>query len=70
MTGLIQGWYPAIMNSQNELDYVRFAQRLLLNRTSYYIGGSTNAAAFASIGLSAYSTDSPGYIYEQISILN
>ena len=48
------GWYPAIMSSQNEVGFVRQGQRGFINRTSYYIGGSTNSAPFATIGLSAY----------------
>ena len=30
-----KGWYPGIINSDNELNFLRYAQRGFLNDTSY-----------------------------------
>ena len=48
------------MNSQDEVNFVRQGQRGFINDTSYYIGGSTNSAPFATLSLSAYRNTSSG----------
>ena len=53
-------WYPAIMDTQEELDFVRSAQKGFLNYTSYWIGGSTNSGPFTNIYLSDYRTTNSG----------
>ena len=57
-----KGWYPAIINSDNELNFLEYAQRGFLNDTSYWIGGSTDSNPFNIIRRSAYRTDSAGHL--------
>ena len=50
------------MNSQDEVDFVRHAQKGFINdrSRSYWIGGSSNSTQFAVIGLCAYGNTSSG----------
>ena len=57
------GWYPAILNSAEERDFVKQAQRKLTNDRSYWIGGSTSANAGRIINLDSYQTGDAGNDY-------
>ena len=42
LTELGEGWEPAVLESQEEHDFVRQAQESLSNHQAYFIGGSTS----------------------------
>ena len=49
------------MNSQDEVDFIRQAQKGFINSTSYWTGGSTNSNPLTTnIELSAYRTTNTG----------
>ena len=54
------GWYPAILNSQDELDFIRYAQKGLINETSYWIGGSSDISPITTIEFSNYNDTNAG----------
>ena len=41
MSDIGNGWIPALINDQTELDFIRESQRGLSNNHDYYIGGTT-----------------------------
>ena len=36
------GWAPAVLDTEEEHDFVRISQKIYTNSASYFIGGSTN----------------------------
>ena len=62
------GWYPAIINNQDEANFIRQVQREFTHGKSYYIGGSTNTAPFRLLGLSAYRKTTTGSFISKLFI--
>ena len=46
MFELGDGWRAAILDNQREYDFVKVAQKGVVNNKSYWIGGSTSQAAW------------------------
>ena len=55
------GWRAAILNTSEELDFIREGQRSFSNSLPYWIGGSTNEPN-AIINYTEYITNSSGTI--------
>ena len=58
MSDIGNGWIPALINDQTELDFIRESQRGLSNNHDYYIGGTTRGQR--EIDLSGYRTTNAG----------
>ena len=37
-----KGWAPAVLDTQEEFDFIRIGQKTFTNSAPYWIGGSTN----------------------------
>ena len=56
-----EGWVPAVLNNQRELDFIREGQKLFChNDRSYWIGGSTNIQTGSTFNISQYNTGDTG----------
>ena len=56
-----EGWVPAVLNNQRELDFIREGQKLFChNDRSYWIGGSTNIQRGSTFNISQYNTGDTG----------
>ena len=64
-----EGWGPAVLNDQTELDFIREAQRGLSHDKSYWIGGSTNSGPWSFIDLREYRTNDSGNLTPLIDML-
>ena len=59
-----EGWAPAILNSQSEVDFLKQAQKDFGDNTrSFWIGGSTNAALNKTFDFNSYLTGDSGDYY-------
>ena len=59
--GLGHGWAPAVLNSEEELAFIRRAEDRTIVIQSYYIGGSTDVEEIdRTIEYSDYLPSSPG----------
>ena len=47
-------WGPMVLNDTLELEFIRQAQRLISDTTSYWISGSTNVAAREVVDFDSY----------------
>ena len=57
------GWEPAVLDTQEEYDFIKEGQRSFSSSVEYWIGGSTNATQFFTY--SDYVTnDSGNYHYD------
>ena len=54
------GWGPAVLETEEELNFVRQADRNISNARSYWIGGSTNICCLREISYSHYIPDDSG----------
>ena len=50
--GFGSGWAPAILNDQAEVDFIKEGQKEFCHDRSYWVGGSSIAAAWSVIHLS------------------
>ena len=60
LSDLSKGWAPAILNSQQEADFLKLAQKMFSHDRSYWLGGSTSSQPWSNISLSEYSPDDSG----------
>ena len=60
MLELGDGWSSAILDNQREYDFVKVAQKGVINNRSYWIGGSTNQGAWSIFPLSSYNANEEG----------
>ena len=69
-SALGEGWAPAILNSPEELDFIRQGQLWFSDDRSYWLGGSTNTQPWEHIDLSDYNTgDSGNRFFPKYSIV-
>ena len=65
-----EGWARAVLNSIEELDFIRGGQNGILDIESYWIGGSTDAEKNSTLEYSDYYTnDSGNFIILQMNRL-
>ena len=55
-----QSSYPAVINSEKEANFIKQAQKGFTDNKSYWIGGSTSADSFSTIGLGNYTGGDTG----------
>ena len=56
------GWALAVINSQEECDFLKLGQGTLRNSVPYWIGGSTNITPVRRISYSSYITNQLGMV--------
>ena len=60
-TGLGNGWTVAVLDNEDEMHFIKQGQKGFYSHTqSYWIGGSTDAAAKTIIHYSAYKKNNSG----------
>ena len=62
ISGLGHGWAPAVLNTEEELDFVKEAQKGVTHTRSYWIGGSTNVERPENFGYSSYESNESGKV--------
>ena len=56
------GWGPAVINSQQEYDFIKEGQKGFFNSISYWIGGSTDNQTDDIFNYTYYISDNTGKI--------
>ena len=56
-----EGWAPTIINSPEELDFLKHAQKSFIDDRSYWLGGSTSKKPWSIINLSDYIPGDSGF---------
>ena len=54
LSGLGEGWAPAVLNSRAELNFLKQAQKGFSDDRSYWLGGCTSTQPWSIINLSKY----------------
>ena len=67
LSALGDGWAPAILNDQAELDFIRQGQSTFSDDRSCWLGGSTDTQPWDHINLNQYRIDDLG---NQVFFLN
>ena len=60
MPGLGHGWAPAVLDTEEEHDFVKEAQKGVTHLRSYWIGGTTDVERPEHFDFSAYESNDSG----------